>query len=368
MKRILMLAGILVLVLSLAGACKKAAPTTTTKPAATTAAVSYPKMKLSLASAFAATTLQALESKYFTEEITKRSGGSITFDSTYGAALAPVGEMLGLVGKGAVDLIDWSPSYSAALFPGSDLDFAYPFTTSDPDILIPAAHKLRNEFPQWGTELFTKQNVKVLTLSVHPFYGIVSKFPITKLDDLKGRKIAAIGLTARIIEAAGATGVSSPAQERYLQMQTGVVEGNWLPLNLQVAFKIHEVGKYYMELDALTHATEHIVMNLDKWKSLDAATQKLFTDVSADAETYVRNIAKKDYTDSLQILKTAGVTITPLPDAERTKWSNQVPDLAADQAKLMEDKGLPGFAIAQRYTAILKEAGVKLSREYAVKK
>jgi TRAP-type C4-dicarboxylate transport system substrate-binding protein len=366
MKRILAIAGIFVMVLSLVAGCSSSA--TTNSQGSPPISASFPKMRLVLASAYSPSSLQAQESQYFMDEITKRSGGAITFDATWGAAFAPVSEMLGLVSKGAVDLIDWSTGYNATLFPGTDLDFAYPFTTSDPGILMPAYSKLRSEFPKWGTDLYTKQNVKVLTLSAHAFYGIISKFPINTLDDLKGRKVAAIGLTSKIMEAAGAIGVASPAQERYMQMQTGVVEASWLPLNLQVANKIQEVGKYFMEVDALTKCTEHLFMNMQKWNSLNAATQKLFSEVSLDAEAYLKKIARSDYGECLNILKAAGVTITRLPDAERTRWSNFIPDLAADQAILMESNGLPGFYIAQRYTQILKEAGVKITRDYAVRK
>ncbi len=113
------------------------------------------------------------------------------------------------------------------------------------------------------------KDVKVLALVVTPGSLIVSKKPITSLEDMKGLKLrAANKMVADIITALGGTPIAVPAPETYQALQHGVVSGSvagWVLVN---NFKLYEVVNYHLEGVALGEPSGFVVMNRQAYDKL----------------------------------------------------------------------------------------------------
>jgi TRAP-type C4-dicarboxylate transport system substrate-binding protein len=92
-------------------------------------------------------------------------------------------------------------------------------------------------------------------------------------EKLDGMKIRALPSYNKIVGSLGGTAVVIPFGELYSAAEKGVIDGLVWPTVGAVGFKFHEVTPYLAE-PAFGTVSYLIMMNLDKWNSLNADTQK----------------------------------------------------------------------------------------------
>ena len=59
-----------------------------------------------------------------------------------------------------------------------------------------------------------------------------------------------------------------------------------------------------------------------------------------------------------------GATFSKLPEAERAKWANTMPNIAQEWVKRNEERGVPAGAVLKTYLAKLRAAGQKPLRDW----
>ncbi|MFH2218914.1 MAG: TRAP transporter substrate-binding protein [Pseudomonadota bacterium] len=174
-------------------------------------------------------------------------------------------------------------------------------------------------------------DVKVLYLHAHGPGLLHTQKPVTKLEDLKGMKIRATGLSAKVVEALGGVPVAMPQGETYEALQKGVVEGTFGPMEVLKGWKQAEVIKYTTECYSVGYTTTFfIVMNLTKWNALPDDVKKVFETVS---EKYVGVHGEVwDSTDDegRKYTLSLGNKIIPLSDEESARWRKAVDPVIND--------------------------------------
>ena len=127
----------------------------------------------------------------------------------------------------------------------------------------------------WVDEHYQKtQNLKVLSIpTATTGFRFFLKKPMDTGKKLNGMKIRALPSYNKIVGSLGGTAVVIPFGELYSAAEKGVIDGLVWPAVGAVGFKFHEVTPYLAE-PAFGTVSYLIMMNLDKWKSLDAGTQK----------------------------------------------------------------------------------------------
>jgi len=174
-------------------------------------------------------------------------------------------------------------------------------------------------------------DVKVLYLHAHGPGLLHTKKPVRKLEDLKGMKIRATGLSAKVVQALGGVPVAMPQGQTYESLKKGVVEGTFGPMEVLKGWKQAEVIKYTTECYSVGYTTTFfVVMNLDKWNALPADIQKVFETVS---EKYVDVHGKVwDSTDEegRKYTQSLGNEIIPLSDEESARWHKAVEPVIND--------------------------------------
>ncbi|MFC2001823.1 hypothetical protein ACFLUZ_04890 [Chloroflexota bacterium] len=86
------------------------------------------------------------------------------------------------------------------------------------------------------------------------------------------------------------------------------------------------------------------------------------------AETRLVQEDKGKVAETLAFFKEQGVTFYKLSEEDRDKWIAACPDTPAELAEDLESKGFPGYQMVKRYQELLKGMGVRISREWGVKK
>jgi TRAP-type C4-dicarboxylate transport system substrate-binding protein len=201
------------------------------------------------------------------------------------------------------------------------------------------------------------KDVHVLYAHAHGPGILASKKPVKSLGDLKGMKVRATGLSAKIVEALGATPIAMSQPETYEALAKGVVEATLCPIETLKGWKQGETIQYVVDAAAIGYTTAmFVVMNQDKWAKLPPEIQQVFTAVSEEWTSKhgtAWDQADKDGAAFVAQLKRESIH---LPDAEQQAWKAAVKTVLDDYLKQTKDKGLSGEAMLTDIQAELARA------------
>ncbi len=276
-------------------------------------------IKLTFSIFFPPTHGQAIAAMDFAKEIEKRTNGKVQITTFPGGTLTKAPLCYDGVVKGISDMGNSCFAYTRGRFPvmaAVDLPMGYPNGT--------VATRVANAFAK-SVNPKELQDVKVLYVHAHGPGLLHTKKPVRNLEDLKGMKIRATGLSAKVVEALGGVPVAMPQGGTYEALQKGVVEGTFSPIEVLKGWKQGEVIKYTTECFSVGYTTAmFIVMNKAKWNALPADVKKVIEDVSngwvlVHGQTW-------DLTDQegRNFTKKLGNELISLSDAESAKWRNAV--------------------------------------------
>jgi TRAP-type transport system periplasmic protein len=319
-------------------------PSTGTAPATET-------IKLSYSVFFPPTHAQCIAATNWAQEIGKRTGGRVEITVYPAGSLTKADQCYEGVIKGVSDLGMSCFAYTRGRFPlleGLDLPLGYPNGMTATRLANAMVEKYR------PAEL---SDVHVLYVHAHGPGILASKKAVRSLADLKGLKIRATGLSAKIVESLGGTPVAMSQPETYEALSKGVVEATLCPIETLKGWKQGEAIDYVVDSSAIGYTTAmFVVMNQDKWARLPADIQKVFTDVSR--EWVGRHGEAWDQADRAgrEFVTQLKRQFIPLPDAEQQRWKTAVKPILEDYVKKAKEKNLPGDALLADLQAALAKA------------
>ena len=108
--------------------------------------------KLRLAAVFPPPTvsLASYATKLWMDEVTKRTGGKVTFQPFWGGALGKPAAHLTLVERGMTDVVLTHRWYTPGKLPLGQFEYVFPFGPVDPVIVTKAKRQIHEEFPQFA--------------------------------------------------------------------------------------------------------------------------------------------------------------------------------------------------------------------------
>jgi len=297
-------------------------------------------IKLSYSVLFPPTHVQCIAATNWAHEIQQRTGGRVQITVYPAGSLTKADQCYEGVIKGISDLGMSCFAYTRGRFPlleGLDLPLGYPDGAT--------ATRLANTIIQkyQPAEL---NDVKMLYVHAHGPGILASKKPVHSLDELKGMKVRATGLSAKIVEALGATPVAMSQPETYEALAKGVVEATLCPIETLKGWKQGETIEYVVDATAIGYTTAmFVVMNKDKWAALPADVQQVFTEVSQ--EWIAKHGAAWDEADQAgrEFVTDLKRQFIHLPEAEQQRWKAAVKPILDDFAKQAKEKNLPGEAM-----------------------
>lgn len=299
--------------------------------------------------------VQAIAATNWAAEIEKRSGGRVKITVYAGQSLTKADQCYEGVTKGISDIGMSCFAYTRGRFPlleGLDLPLGYPNGAT----ATRAANELITKYQP--DEL---KDVKMLYVHAHGPGILATKKAIKTMDDLKGLKVRATGLSSKIVEALGGTPVAMPQPETYEALAKGVVEATLCPIETLKGWKQGEVIQQVVDASAIGYTTAmFVVMNKDKWAKLPPDLQKIFTEVSQ--EWITKHGQAWDDADKAgrEFVQQLNKQVIALPEAEQQRWKTAVKPVLDEYVKNAKAKNLPGDTFLQDLqAAVAKAASVK---------
>ena len=206
------------------------------------------------------------------------------------------------------------------------------------------------------------QDTKLMMVLTTGPGDLFTKDPVRTLGDLEGLTVRATGLSAKTLEALGATPVAMPQSEAYEALSKGVVRGNMGPVEVLKGWKNAEVTDYVTRTPFLYNTLFFITMNIDQWNSLPTDVQQTIEQVNEQIFTEVAmGLWDKQNEVALQwAVDETGIELIDLPDGEANSWIELVEPIQDDFVARMDEKGLNGREILDT----VKQLADQYNQEY----
>ncbi len=276
-------------------------------------------IELSYSIFFPPTHAQCKAGMDWAKEIETRSNGKVKINIFPGGTLTKAPECYDGVVNGISDIGMSCFAYTRGRFPAMeavDLPMGYPSGM--------VATRVANDFYN-QVKPAELEDVKVLYLHGHGPGLLHTQKEVGSLDDLKGMKIRSTGLSAKVVEALGGVPVAMPQGGTYEALQKGVVEGTFTPIETLKGWKQAEVVKSTTDCSNIGYTTTmFVVMNKDKWNSLPADIQQIFSTVSQEWITVHGETWDKADADGISFTKEQGNAVIELDAAEANRWQQAI--------------------------------------------
>ncbi|MGE0734996.1 MAG: TRAP transporter substrate-binding protein DctP [Alphaproteobacteria bacterium] len=175
-------------------------------------------------------------------------------------------------------------------------------------------------------EAYQKKGLKLIAMPMHKEgYQFIMRKGLPADGDLKGMKVRTTPGYLAIINAFGGVPVTLPPGEVYSALQKGVVDGAAWPTIGVLSFRWYEVANTLVR-PTFGNSTYLLFMNLEAFKKLDAAKQKIMLDAGEKIERDAQATFTKLTQDEEKELLAKGMKIARFAD----KHAAQIEKLLAD--------------------------------------
>ncbi len=286
-------------------------------------------------------------------EVEKRAQGRIKFEYYYSGSLLPGRETVAGLRDGVADIAFCVSFYESGKLPLSTVT-TLPMAGRNYYSSAMAFRELM-QLPEMKAEL-DKYNIRYLAQCTNSSYAVWTSSPVKSLDDLKGKKLRAIGGQGKMVKALGGVPVSVVSTELYTALERKTLDGTLANPTFGTDYKFQEVcPNYYAML--FGNASVFLGINKDSWKKIPADIQKMFDDLAEDAAKAGHEIYELKGVKKLQELKQQGVVTVTQPSkadvarataiAKETVWKEWV--------EKMNKKGLAGQKVLDNYLKLVEK-------------
>jgi len=292
------------------------------------------KIELNYNIFFPSTHIQAQLAAAFAEEIKKLSNGRVEIKCHFGGALTKPNEVYDSVENGIADLGMSCFAYTPGKFKtisAIDLPLEYPSGS--------VATQVANEFVKnYGTDEL--KNVKLLYVHAHGPGLLHTKKAVYKLNDLKGLKIRATGISSEIVKALSATPIALPQNEVYESLKKNIVDGTLTPIETLKGWNQAEVIDYTIECSSIGYTTAmFVVMNSKKWQALPEDIQKIFENLSNEYISKHGEAWDKSDAEARDYVLKLNKKIIKLSEKENDLWRKKVDIVIQNYIKSNSEQG-----------------------------
>lgn len=304
----------------------------------------------------------------FIPELDKRlaAGGNkykVEWTKAWGGTLVKLGAESRGIADGVADMGIVSTVFEAPKFPLQNVSYYTPFGTDDMQLVARTIADLQNSTPAMA-DAWSKNNLTYLGGMSLDTYHIWTKFPLTRLEDLQGKKISAPGPSANWIRGTGAVAVAGNLNTYYEDIKSGVSDGALTFVTGAWGAKLHEVAPYVTKVNIGSQFAGGIAMNKSRFDRLPPEVQAA---VREAGDAWTAQFAKAQTAAAAALMQNmlqAGAKVSDLSEAERKRWADALSPVGKNWAADAQGKGLPGNEVLKAYTAALAKAGAKMPRDW----
>jgi TRAP-type C4-dicarboxylate transport system substrate-binding protein len=266
----------------------------------------------------------------FADEVARLTNNQVQVKVSWPAKDVKIGEVFDAVCEGKLDGYSGSLLYFAKKVPEVNcqwLPYNWANAGDAKDVL------LNKGYMEVMGEAVAKHGVTYLgALSVSSM-GLLTKFPVRKIGDLKGKKIRAVGMEAEIINALGATAINSPATEQYSALKSGLVDGTDFPWYTVEQYKFYEVLSHIVKPAFHTPGVVEIIISTKSLKALTPDQQQGVRKAALNAMQHSFGHSDELDAQALRKAESLGVKISTVPEVQLVKFRGAMRPLWHAEAK-----------------------------------
>ncbi|WP_262176778.1 DctP family TRAP transporter solute-binding subunit [Saccharococcus sp. Marseille-Q5394] len=255
----------------------------------------------------------------FAKKVTEKSDGKVKVQVYPAGQLLSDKDMNQSILSGGVEMGVNSSTLWASTVPAMGI-FDVPYVFNDYSAVGEAVN---GEFGDKLRGAMEEKGAKVLMFADYGYVQFANnKRPLKSPEDFKGLKIRSIGdLPSELIQAYGASPVFMGGGEVYMALQRDTVDGATSGTTAMLQRKYDEVTKY-LTINNYAYLEFLLAVNKDYWDGLPEKTQDLLTEVAAETETWIREQAEKEDSDSAKALEENGMEVYVVPEDELDVWKD----------------------------------------------
>ncbi|WP_355661892.1 TRAP transporter substrate-binding protein DctP [Halomonas salifodinae] len=211
------------------------------------------------------------------DRVNEASDGSIRIQFFRAGELVDSDQFVDAVSRGTIDIAHGVGSYWPGAVSIGTIEGGLPGAWV-------SAEEARDIFENQGLDelvaaAYEERGVKLIGRGFGSDYGLVTREPVTSLEDLRSMRIRATSSIAAVLEPFNIPTVFLPGQELYVALSTGVIDGAVYggPVEYE-QLKLHEVTGHYTDLNLLNPGwTENALINPNTWERLSEEQQEILT-------------------------------------------------------------------------------------------
>lgn len=292
-------------------------------------------------------------------ELAKTGKYKIAWTEAYGGTLAKIGSELETMQQGISDLGIVATVFQSSKLPLNNVTYFVPYGPPDADTVVSAIDKIQ-QLPELQGE-WNRHGVTYLTGFAIDNYGLVTTFPISKMEDLNGHKIGGAGPNLAWFKNTGAVGVQGSLNTFYNDIKTGVYEGAISFITSAVPAKLYEVAPNFTVTNMGAMYAGGAAFNKARWDKLPDEVKAAFR---KGAEAYRKNYAAEQnaqVSSATEAWTKAGGKMAPLPPAEQQRLVKAIPNPTTDWIK---QAGPAAKVVLASYMDAVRATGFKFPRDF----
>lgn len=176
------------------------------------------------------------------DEIKKATNGRLEIEIYPPGALSPVSDVVTNLSHGVYDMaVTFGNTFSGVL-PEGDLEAGLPFAWESADEVYDAMEN--RGLGDLIRQAYNEMGINWYWIAHEPNYNTLCNFEIKSINDLKGKKIRALGVWGKLYEKLGAATSALPGPEVYQALQLGTIDGAHYGWSSLKDNNLSEVVKY----------------------------------------------------------------------------------------------------------------------------
>ncbi|MEX2455503.1 MAG: TRAP transporter substrate-binding protein DctP [Rhodospirillaceae bacterium] len=238
-----------------------------------------------------------------------------------------------------------------------------PFLKLSERELVEVDSRMRELVPEMN-QAYERHNQVFIASGVNDSQQLFTTFPVTKVEDLQGRKLGSSGSFGEWLRGTGATIVNANMASSYTDIKNGIFDGYPLSQLLSFVYKTWQAAPYYTKVYFGPSVTSGMTFNTETWKSLPDYAQKIIREEAGKWVDYQLEIDGEKAKKAEAVMIKGEVKFHTLADEERKKWAMAMPNIAKEWAARQDEKGLPGTKLLTVYLAELRARNIELIRDW----
>lgn len=275
-------------------------------------------------------------SRQWCNEIERRTGGRVRITYFPGGTLTPAAQTYDNITRGVADIGESCFAYTRGKFPMMHI------------LDLPLGYRSGLQVSRLANAFYDRfrprelDDVKILYIHGHGPGIVHTRRPVYSLQDLRGMRIRATGMAARVVVALGGVPVGTTMPETYDALRRGIAEGAMAPAEAIQGWKWGEVISSTTQHFGSSYTTGMFVaMNKSRWNSLPPDIQRIFEEVSREWITKKGLLWDEIDREAYLYASRKGHRIITLTQEEDRRWADAVRPYINEYAREVAGKGLP---------------------------